>query len=81
MQQSFMPNEQQVPRGTPGSRKKPRPVELWARFIKKVWGAEWYRKGRYESREIAEKVAADQHRKYPGYFEFSIGDKPQERSE
>lgn len=56
--------------------KKTRPVAIMAKLVKPIWairdGKEWYRFGSYRTAEEAEKVIADCHRKYPGFYEFKI---------
>jgi hypothetical protein len=55
-QQSLTPDEQEVPKHSGGSR-KPRPWVLWMHLNWRRRKGNWWRRGRYATREIAETAA------------------------
>ena len=71
-----MPDVPEFPHRTAKPRKKHRAVQVWYRS-NKIMKFGWCRFGRYESHEIARSVVADQKRKYPDFWEFAIGAKPE----
>lgn len=66
-----------------GKAKKVKPVVVKYRYTKafplrEEWRLEWRTFGRYRTRGDAEKAVADQQRKHPGWYEFTIsGETPE----
>jgi hypothetical protein len=72
MDQSFMPDEPEVPKRNGKKTRKPKPYIVWAWFD--LFG-HWYKHGAYETEEVANDVVRQMNRKYPNQH-YVMGPKP-----